>query len=86
MCELARSTHKNQSYFYILVINHWKLKLGWGATHVNSDSSETNEIGLNPNKTCMGSESYETLKEEIKDYQYKWADMIFMNWKTQYSY
>ena len=51
MCELARSTHKNQSYFYILAINHWKLKLGgWGrrgAAHVSYDSSETNEIGLN---------------------------------------
>ena len=37
------------------------------------------------NKTCTGSENYETLKEEIKEYRYKWADM-FMNWKTQYSY
>lgn len=50
MCELARSTHKNQSYFYILAINHWKLKWGggrWGAAHVSYDSPETNEIGLN---------------------------------------
>lgn len=72
MCELARLqdirfTHINLLYFYILAVNHQKLKsYKYILTTIDLKRIKHFHINLTKHVQDLHNENYETLKEEIK--------------------